>query len=92
MVRNVNNKVPKFLMYLRQYTRRARIAQSLALLPVADKPASPIANDNQGEACPTDSGLEAEQDRANITKTSTLPNDSTPRVTSFAAVEGSMQR
>nr|GEV46709.1 hypothetical protein [Tanacetum cinerariifolium] len=30
---------------LRQYTRRARIAQSLALPPVADEPASPIAND-----------------------------------------------
>nr|GEV78842.1 putative ribonuclease H-like domain-containing protein [Tanacetum cinerariifolium] len=45
----------------RQYTRRARIAQSSAL---------PLAN---------------------ITKTSTLPSDSTPRVTSLAAGEGSMQ-
>nr|GEX87449.1 hypothetical protein [Tanacetum cinerariifolium] len=31
---------------LRQYTRRARIAQSLALLPVADEPASPIGDDS----------------------------------------------
>nr|GEX56482.1 hypothetical protein [Tanacetum cinerariifolium] len=57
-----------------QYTRRARIAQSSALPPVADEPASPIGDDSQGKACPTVSGLEAEQDRENITKTSTLPN------------------
>nr|GEU78869.1 copia protein [Tanacetum cinerariifolium] len=46
---------------------------------------------SQGEACPTDSGLEAEQDMANITKTSTLPSDSTLRVTSLAADEGITQ-
>nr|GEW18199.1 putative ribonuclease H-like domain-containing protein [Tanacetum cinerariifolium] len=56
-----------------------------------DKPASPFVDDSQGEACPTDSGLEADQDRANITKTSTLPSDSTPKVTSFTADEGIMQ-
>nr|GEZ31293.1 synaptobrevin, longin-like domain protein [Tanacetum cinerariifolium] len=33
-----------------------------------------------------------DQDRANIAKTSTLPSDSTPRATSFAADEGSMQQ
>nr|GEY16531.1 hypothetical protein [Tanacetum cinerariifolium] len=44
------------------------------------------------EACPTDSGFEADQDRANIAKSSTLPHDSAPRVTSTAAVEGSMQQ
>nr|GEY83124.1 hypothetical protein [Tanacetum cinerariifolium] len=76
---------------LKQYTRRARIAQSSALPPVADEPASPIGDDSQGEACPTDSSLEADQDRANITKTSTLPSDSTPRATSLAADEGNMQ-
>nr|GEV35336.1 ribonuclease H-like domain-containing protein [Tanacetum cinerariifolium] len=43
---------------------------------------------SQGEACPIDSGLEANQDRANIPKTSTLPSDSTPMVTSLAADEG----
>nr|GFC44776.1 hypothetical protein [Tanacetum cinerariifolium] len=75
-----------------QYTRRARIAQSPALPPVADEPASPIGDDNQGEACLTDSGLEAEHDRANITKTSTLPSDSTPKVNSLDADEGSMQQ
>nr|GEU79841.1 hypothetical protein [Tanacetum cinerariifolium] len=76
---------------LRQYTRRTRIAQSSVLPPVADEPASPIGDDSQGEACPTVSGLEAKQDKVNIIKTSTLPSDSTPRVTSFVADEGSMQ-
>nr|GEW97416.1 hypothetical protein [Tanacetum cinerariifolium] len=75
-----------------QYTRRARIAQSSALLPVADEPASPIGDDIQGDACPTDSGFKAEHNRENIAKTSTLPSDSTPRVTSLAADEGSMQQ
>nr|GEZ96488.1 hypothetical protein [Tanacetum cinerariifolium] len=41
--------------------------------------APPLGGDSQGEACPTVSGFEAEQDRANIIKTSTLPSDSTPR-------------
>nr|GEW66166.1 hypothetical protein [Tanacetum cinerariifolium] len=75
-----------------QYTRRARIAQSSALPTVADEPASPVTDDSQGEACPTDSGFEADQDRANIAKTSTLPYDSAPRVTSLVAAKGSMQQ
>nr|GEX97834.1 hypothetical protein [Tanacetum cinerariifolium] len=62
-----------------------------ALLTVTDEPASPFGDGSQGEACPTVSGLEAEQDRANIGKTSTLPHDSPPRVTSLAADEGSLQ-
>nr|GEV72156.1 hypothetical protein [Tanacetum cinerariifolium] len=76
---------------LRQYTRRPRIAQSLALSLVADEPASPLRDVSEGEACPTDSGFEADQDRANIAKSSTLPHDSAPRVTSPTADEGSMQ-
>nr|GEZ33212.1 reverse transcriptase domain-containing protein [Tanacetum cinerariifolium] len=56
-----------------------------------NEPASPIREDSQGEACPTDSGLAADQDRANIAKTSTLPSDSTPRVTSLAADEGTQE-
>nr|GFA79245.1 hypothetical protein [Tanacetum cinerariifolium] len=80
--------IPTDIPQLRQYTRRARIAQSSALPPVADEPVSPIEDNSQGEACPTDFGLEAEHDRANITKTSTLPNDSAPRVTSLATDEG----
>nr|GFD26042.1 hypothetical protein [Tanacetum cinerariifolium] len=65
----------------------ARIAQSSTLLTVADEPASPVRDDSQGEACPTDSDFIADQDRATIAKSSTLPHDSAPRVTSPAADE-----
>nr|GEY42442.1 hypothetical protein [Tanacetum cinerariifolium] len=61
------------------------------ILVPSSEPASPLGDDSQGKACPTVSGLEAEQDRVNIIKTSTLPHDSTPRVTSLATDEGSMQ-
>nr|GEZ46604.1 putative ribonuclease H-like domain-containing protein [Tanacetum cinerariifolium] len=67
---------------LRQYTRRARIAQSSALPPVADELSSPLRDVSEGVACPTHSGLGADQDKANIAKTSTLPHDSVPRVIS----------
>nr|GFC05236.1 hypothetical protein [Tanacetum cinerariifolium] len=76
---------------LRQYSRRARIAQSSALPSVADEPASLMRDVSEGEACPTDSGFIADQDRATIAKSSTLPHDSAPRVTSPVADEGSMQ-
>nr|GEU71249.1 hypothetical protein [Tanacetum cinerariifolium] len=84
--------IPTDIPTLRQYSRRARIAQSSALPTAADEPASPLGDGSQGEACPTASGLEAKLDRANIIKTSTLPHDSPPRVTSLAADEGSMQQ
>nr|GEX95687.1 hypothetical protein [Tanacetum cinerariifolium] len=71
---------------------RTRIAQSSVLLTVADKPASPLRDVSQGEACPTDSGFIADQDRVTIDKSSTLPHDSAPRVTSPVADEGSMQQ
>nr|GFC38512.1 hypothetical protein [Tanacetum cinerariifolium] len=54
------------------------------------KPASPVRDVSEGEACPTDSGFIADQDRATIVKSSTLPHDSAPRVTSPAADEGNM--
>nr|GEW43552.1 retrovirus-related Pol polyprotein from transposon TNT 1-94 [Tanacetum cinerariifolium] len=76
---------------IRHYTRRIRIAQSSVHPTVADEPASPHRDVIQGEACPTDSDFIADQDRATIGKSSTLPYDSAPRVTSLAAVEGSMQ-
>nr|GEU66554.1 hypothetical protein [Tanacetum cinerariifolium] len=88
LVKNVNNKVSKFLIY----PRRTRIAQSLVLPQVADKPTSPLRDISQGEACPTDSGFKADQNRATIAKTSTLLYDSAPRVTSPVAAEGSMQQ
>nr|GEY41360.1 hypothetical protein [Tanacetum cinerariifolium] len=77
--------------HLRQYTRRARIAQSLILPPIADEPASPLRDVSQGEACHIFSSFEAEQDMANIAKTSTLPYESTSRVTSLAADEGTQE-
>nr|GFA45016.1 hypothetical protein [Tanacetum cinerariifolium] len=76
---------------IRQYSRRARIAQSFALPTVVDEPASPVRDVSKGEACLTDSGFIADQDRATIAKSSTLPHDSAPRVTSPVADEGSMQ-
>nr|GFC42380.1 hypothetical protein [Tanacetum cinerariifolium] len=71
-----------------QYTQRVRITQSSALPPIVDEPASPLRDVSKGEACPTDSGFIADQDRATIAKSSTLPHDTAPRVTSPAAVEG----
>nr|GEV47832.1 hypothetical protein [Tanacetum cinerariifolium] len=49
---------------IQQYTRRARIAQSSALPPVTDEPASLVRDVSEGEACPTDSSFIADQDRA----------------------------
>nr|GEY63481.1 hypothetical protein [Tanacetum cinerariifolium] len=82
---------PSDTPHLRQYTRRARIDQSLALPPIADEPTSPLRDVSQGKACPTVSSLDTEQDKANIAKTSTLPHESTSRVPSFAADEGTQE-
>nr|GFB86974.1 hypothetical protein [Tanacetum cinerariifolium] len=76
---------------IRQYSRRARIAQSSALPTIADEPASPVRDVSEGEACPTESGFIAVQDRETISKSSTLPHDSVARVTSPTVDEGSMQ-
>nr|GEX45048.1 hypothetical protein [Tanacetum cinerariifolium] len=70
---------------------KASIAQPSALPPVADELASPLRDVCQGEACPTVSSLDTEQDMANIAKISTLPHESTSRVPSLAAYEGSLQ-
>nr|GEX92518.1 hypothetical protein [Tanacetum cinerariifolium] len=80
--------IPSETPPIRQYTRRAKIAQSSALLTVADEPESPLRDISQGEACPTDSGFIADQYRATIAKSSILLHDSAPRVTSPAAAEG----
>nr|GEX49911.1 synaptobrevin, longin-like domain protein [Tanacetum cinerariifolium] len=84
--------IPSETTPIRKYTQRARIAQSFALPPIAGEPASPVRDDSQKEACPTDSSFIADQDRATIAKPSTLPHDSAPRVTSHVAEEGSMQQ
>nr|GEW52306.1 uncharacterized mitochondrial protein AtMg00810-like [Tanacetum cinerariifolium] len=79
MVQNVNNKVLKFLTYPRNICTTLRVnSPSFSGRTVPLFPSMLVT-------------IEAEQDRANITKTSTLPSDSTPRVTSLAADEGSMQ-
>nr|GEW49562.1 hypothetical protein [Tanacetum cinerariifolium] len=65
---------------------------SKALSPAAYKPASLSRDDRQGEAFLTISSLDAGQDRENITKTSALPHDSSPMVTSLDANKGSMQQ
>nr|GEV98129.1 putative ribonuclease H-like domain-containing protein [Tanacetum cinerariifolium] len=57
-----------------------------------DEPASLLRDVSQREAFLTVFGLEARQDRENIIKTSALPHDSTPKVTSLDADEGSMQQ
>nr|GFB88009.1 hypothetical protein [Tanacetum cinerariifolium] len=85
----VTQTVPTPILH---YIRRARIAQSSALPTVTDEHASPVRDDSQGEACPTDSGFIADQDMATIAKSSTLPRYSAPRVTSPTAEEGSMQQ
>nr|GEU83877.1 hypothetical protein [Tanacetum cinerariifolium] len=78
---------------LRQYSRRAtRIAQSKALSTVADEPASLLRDDSQGEAFLTVTSLDAGQDMEKINKTSALPHESTPRVTSLDADEGNKDR
>nr|GFC57691.1 hypothetical protein [Tanacetum cinerariifolium] len=57
-----------------------------------DEPASLSRDDRQGEAFPTVSSLDAGQDRENITKTTALPYESSPRVTSLDGDEGNMQQ
>nr|GFA29549.1 hypothetical protein [Tanacetum cinerariifolium] len=91
--KTIPTTIPIEIPTLRQYFRRVtRIAQSKALPTAADEPASLFRDEYQREAFPIVSGLEAGQDRKNIIKTSTLPHDSTPRVTSLDADEGSMQQ
>nr|GEV06513.1 hypothetical protein [Tanacetum cinerariifolium] len=84
-IESIPTAAPTETSTLRQYFRRAtRIAQSKALSPASDEPASLLRDDSQGEAFPTVT--------ENIIKTSALPHDSTPRVTSLDADEGSMQQ
>ncbi|GKC72458.1 hypothetical protein Tco_1118341 [Tanacetum coccineum] len=50
-------------------------------------PASPLRDDSHGEAFPTATSLDAGQDRENIPKTSAMPHESSPRVTSLGGDE-----
>ncbi|GJY92351.1 hypothetical protein Tco_0508133 [Tanacetum coccineum] len=77
----------------RRMTKRAiRISQSKALSPVADETTPLTRGDRHGEAFPTASSLDAGQDRENIPKTSAMPHESSPRVTSLGGDEGSLQQ
>nr|GEV39873.1 hypothetical protein [Tanacetum cinerariifolium] len=89
---SIHTVTPSETTPIRQYTRRARIAQSSTLPTIADEPESLLRDVSQGEACPTDSGFIADQNRATIAKSSTLPHALAPRVTSPTADEGSMQQ
>nr|GFB50635.1 hypothetical protein [Tanacetum cinerariifolium] len=85
-----------FVSHIRQFWSTARTETidegTYILATVDDEHVSPVRDDSQGEACPTDSDFIADQDRATIAKSFTLPRDSAPRVTSPAAEEGSMQQ
>nr|GEU79395.1 hypothetical protein [Tanacetum cinerariifolium] len=59
--------------------------------PTADEPASPMRDVSEREACPTESGFIADQDRETIAKSSTLPHDLAPRVTSHVVDEGKVE-
>nr|GEV32641.1 hypothetical protein [Tanacetum cinerariifolium] len=105
LVKNVNNKgkgsgtptephhtpSPETLLTLHTTYSSPTLPPSSALLLVVDEPASPLRDVSQGEACLTYSGFIADLDKANIPKSSPLPHDPAPRVTSPATVEGSMQ-
>nr|GFA64310.1 hypothetical protein [Tanacetum cinerariifolium] len=73
----------------RRLTKRAiRIAQSKALSPDTDDPASLSRDDRHVEAFHTVSSLDAGQDNENIAKTSAMPHESSPRVPSLDPDEG----
>ncbi|GKE31354.1 hypothetical protein Tco_1450676 [Tanacetum coccineum] len=67
------------------------IAQSKSLTPGADEPASPPRDASHGEAFPTATSLDAGQDKENIPKTSVVPHESSPMVTSLGGDEDILQ-
>ncbi|GJR95186.1 putative reverse transcriptase domain-containing protein [Tanacetum coccineum] len=76
----------------RRLTRgTTRISQSKVPLPGADETASPTGDDRHGEAFPTASSLDAGQDRENIAKTSAMPHEASPGVTSLGGGEGNLE-
>nr|GEY68372.1 copia protein [Tanacetum cinerariifolium] len=65
-----------------------RISQSKVPLPGVDETTFPSGDVRYGEAYPTDTSLDVGQDRENIIKTSTMPHEELPRVTSLGGGEG----
>nr|GEU87627.1 hypothetical protein [Tanacetum cinerariifolium] len=68
------------------------ISQFKVPSPEADETAFPTGDVRYGEAFPTDTSLDAGQDRENIAKTSAIPHEALPRVTSLGGGEGMDQR
>ncbi|GKC95384.1 hypothetical protein Tco_1160826, partial [Tanacetum coccineum] len=68
-----------------------QISQSKVPSPGADETASPTGDDRHGEAFPTASSLDAGQDRENIAKTSAMPHEASPGVTSLGGGEGNLE-
>ncbi|GKA80998.1 hypothetical protein Tco_0787690 [Tanacetum coccineum] len=56
-----------------------------------DETASPTRDDRHREAFPTATSLDAGQDRENIAKTSVMPHESSPRVTSLDGGGGNLE-
>nr|GEY67197.1 hypothetical protein [Tanacetum cinerariifolium] len=85
-----------YVSHIRQFWSTTRIETTnegtKILATVDDEPASLLRDDSQREAFPTVTSLDARQNRENIIKTFAFPHDSTPRVTSLNADEGSMQQ
>nr|GEV94492.1 ribonuclease H-like domain-containing protein [Tanacetum cinerariifolium] len=69
-----------------------RISQSKVPLPGADDTVFPLGDVRYGEAFPTDTSLDVGQDKENIAKTSAMPHEALPMVTSLGGGEGSMQQ
>ncbi|GKD95254.1 hypothetical protein Tco_1375091 [Tanacetum coccineum] len=67
-------------------------SQSKALSLVVDETAPPTRGDKYGEAFPTATSLDAGHDRENIPKTSAMPHESFPRVTSLGGDEGDAKK
>ncbi|GJX67110.1 hypothetical protein Tco_0302837 [Tanacetum coccineum] len=58
----------------------------------ANETASPTRDDRHREAFPTATSLDAEQDMENIVKTSAMPHEASPRVTSLGSGEGKINQ
>ncbi|GJV19225.1 hypothetical protein Tco_1368245 [Tanacetum coccineum] len=85
--------IPSHTPTPKRMTKRAiRISRSKALSLVADETVHPIRGDRYGEAFPTATSLYAGQDRENIPKTSAMPHESFPRVTSLGGDEGILKQ
>nr|GEU35053.1 hypothetical protein [Tanacetum cinerariifolium] len=84
-----------YVSHIPQFWSTARIEtteKGTKILATVDvnEPKSPLRDVSQGDACPINSGFIADQDRTTIAKSSTLPHDSAPRVTSPDADEGKL--